>query len=205
MDTVKEYRVKVSVRNNLLLKAIEDAGFDSVAGFCRSLGVRQGAVLDIVKFSTSPIDRFGRFTPIAKQIMETLGAAPTDLWTVEQLNLKLLKNNVERDVSQAVLHDLLGVGDSAMLAIENPEDVVAKNQLGDAINEVMETLTPREAKVLSLRFGLDGEDPMTLDEVGEQYGVTPNRILQIEAQALRNLRKPVRANKLKIHLDMETY
>jgi len=198
-----EYRVKVSVRNNLLLKAIEDAGFDSVAGFCRSSGLREVAVLGIIKFDTTPIDRSGEFIPLAKQIMEALGAAPTDLWTAEQLNLKLLKNNVERNVSQAVLHDLLGVGDSAMLAIENPEDVVAKNQLGDAIHEALDTITPREAKVLSLLYGLDGEGPITLEEVGKQFDLTRGRIRQIEAKALHNLRKPIRADKLKIHLECE--
>ena len=69
------------------------------------------------------------------------------------------------------------------------------------VNEVLETLTPREARVLSLRYGLEDGNPKTLEEVGKEFNVTRERIRQIEAKALRKLRHPSRSKKLKDFLD----
>ena len=202
MDT-GEYKVKISVRNNLILKAIEDAGFTSVAGFCKYMGLRSSVLLGLIKFSYTPINSLGEFTPIAKQLMEALGAAPTDLWTPEQLNLRLPKNHVERDVSQAVLHDLLGVGDSVLLAIENPEEVVIRKQLRTAIYKALQDMPPREVEVLTLRYGLDGGEFKSLDAVAELMDVGRARVQQLEARALRKMRLPSHSSKLHRYLDME--
>ena len=67
--------------------------------------------------------------------------------------------------------------------------------------EVLKTLTPREERVLSLRFGLEDGHPRTLEEVGKEFNVTRERIRQIEAKALRKLRHPSRSKKLKDFLD----
>ena len=72
-----------------------------------------------------------------------------------------------------------------------------KEQLAD----VLKTLTPREEKVLSLRFGLEDGNPKTLEDVGKEFNVTRERIRQIEAKALRKLRHPSRSKKLKDFLD----
>ena len=69
------------------------------------------------------------------------------------------------------------------------------------LSEVLKTLTRREAKVLALRFGLEDGHPRTLEEVGSAFGVTRERIRQIEAKALRKLRHPSRSKKLKDYLD----
>ena len=73
--------------------------------------------------------------------------------------------------------------------------------LKEQLSEVLKTLTHREAKVLSLRFGLEDGHPRTLEEVGSEFGVTRERIRQIEAKALRKLRHPTRSKKLKDYVD----
>ena len=73
--------------------------------------------------------------------------------------------------------------------------------LKEQLSEVLKTLTPREEKVLSLRFGLEDGNPKTLEEVGKEFNVTRERIRQIEAKALRKLRHPSRSKKLKDFLD----
>ena len=73
--------------------------------------------------------------------------------------------------------------------------------LNEQLEGVLETLTPREEKVLRLRFGLDDGRSRTLEDVGQEFGVTRERIRQIEAKALRKLRHPSRSRKLKDYLD----
>lgn len=79
----------------------------------------------------------------------------------------------------------------------NPESAYIKESNGDIVNEVLDTLSDREANILRLRFGIGGKKAMTLEEVGKEYGLTRERIRQIEAKALRKLRHPSRANILK--------
>ncbi|MCD7722596.1 MAG: RNA polymerase sigma factor RpoD [Clostridiales bacterium] len=82
-----------------------------------------------------------------------------------------------------------------------PEDAASMSLLKEQLAEVLKSLTPREAKVLRLRFGLDDGNPKTLEEVGAEFNVTRERIRQIEAKALRKLRHPSRSKKLKDFLE----
>jgi RNA polymerase primary sigma factor len=75
--------------------------------------------------------------------------------------------------------------------------VAYANMLRDKIEEVLATLTPREVRILRLRFGLDNGRTYTLEEVGQKFGLTRERIRQIEGKALRRLRHPRRARQLK--------
>lgn len=79
----------------------------------------------------------------------------------------------------------------------NPESAYIKESNGDVVNAVLDTLSDREANILRLRFGIGGKKAMTLEEVGKEYGLTRERIRQIEAKALRKLRHSSRANILK--------
>jgi len=82
-----------------------------------------------------------------------------------------------------------------------PYDQASRQLLKENIEEVLNTLSSREARVLKMRFGLDGHHPMTLEEVGREFGVTRERIRQIEAKALRKLKHPSRRKKLQDYLE----
>ena len=84
---------------------------------------------------------------------------------------------------------------------QTPGDSVAFIMLKEQLLGVLDTLTPREEKVLRLRYGIDDGKPRTLEEVGREFNVTRERIRQIEAKALRKLRHPSRSKKLKDFLD----
>ena len=82
----------------------------------------------------------------------------------------------------------------------SPEEYATNEMLKDEISQVLETLTEREEKVVRLRFGLEDGKPRTLEEVGQMFGVTRERIRQIEAKALRKLRHPSRSRKLRDYI-----
>lgn len=82
----------------------------------------------------------------------------------------------------------------------SPEEYATNEMLKDEIAEVLLTLTEREEKVIRLRFGLEDGKSRTLEEVGQMFGVTRERIRQIEAKALRKLRHPSRSRKLKDYM-----
>ena len=82
-----------------------------------------------------------------------------------------------------------------------PESIASTSMLQSHLEEVLRTLTPREEKVLRLRFGLDDGKTRTLEDVGKEFNVTRERIRQIEAKALRKLRHPSRSKRLKDFLD----
>ena len=82
-----------------------------------------------------------------------------------------------------------------------PAEAASQTLLKEQLADVLKTLTPREEKVLRLRFGLEDGRPRTLEEVGKEFNVTRERIRQIEAKALRKLRHPSRSKKLRDFLD----
>lgn len=200
VDDVAAYRIKVSVRNNLLLSAIEDAGYKNLADFARAAGVTYQTVVTLVSFKLRPINPEGEFRLSCKKIMETLGAAPTDLWTAEQLELKVRRNSVDLVSHIPSIQSVLGsnvlklqdaVKDVDYVDAGDPEAPLEEKEFTAFVEAMLSELTPREAKVIRYRFGL-GAEQKTLTEVSHILGVTRERVRQIEEKALRKFRSPGR-------------
>jgi RNA polymerase sigma factor (sigma-70 family) len=181
---MNEYRIKVSVRNNLLLSAIEKTGHKSVAAFCRANNIGQTEVSALVSMRDRPVRRNGEFSLISKELMEILGAAPSDLWTDEQLYLKLEHNSGEQVVSRDDIAHFLEQAQTT-LTLPSPEDECIRAEISTAVQKALDTrLKPREKAVLQARIW----DEKTLEEVGHDLGVHRERVRQLEAKALRKLR-----------------
>ena len=205
MDNQKgEYRIKISVRNNLILKAIEDAGYESVAHFCRSNDITLARMHNMISLKIPPIGKQGEFCKVAKQTMEALCLCPTDLWTSEQLNMGISTNSREFSVEEDELFKLMTGGINNALDVDDPEKQIQHTYLKNSLNKAVASLTPREEEVLRLRFGLDDGDELTLEEVGHHFDVSRERIRQMERKAIRKLRHPSRADRLIEHTDPET-
>jgi len=200
------YRVKITVRNNLLLTAMEQAGYRYVAEFAREIGYQSSRVGDLIGLREAPIKKDGAFSDMAKKIMEVLGAAPSDLWTTEQLNMRLEKNVWEDKYTTDTVKAILG-GNIAQLegavyeSAEKPEDQLNKKDLRAMLLQGLESLTPREKQVVLLRFGLDESREHTLEEVAQVMDITRERVRQIEAKAFRKLRDPSRTYLFKDHAE----
>ena len=107
-EDLHAYRVKVTVRNNLLLTAMEEGGYKFVAEFAREIGYHPTRVGDLIALREAPIKKDGSFSDMAKKIMEVLGASPSDLWSSEQLNMRLEKNTWEDKYTTDTVQAILG-------------------------------------------------------------------------------------------------
>lgn len=200
---MEEYRVKVSVKNNLILKAIEDTGYTNLHKFSKDNYVSLTGLYDLINLREPPIGTGGEFSNAAKELMEALGACPTDLWTEEQLTLTLKKNSQQKNLSKEAVYEALRSDARSLIGLDYPEQDVAEKETVQAVHEAIKSLTPKEAQVLALRFGLGNEDEHSLEEAGERIKLHSERIRQIEAKALKKMRHPSMSKKLRTLLGDE--
>ena len=163
-----------------------------------------------IRIPVHMVETINRLVRVSRQLVQELGREPTMEELSEGLNMPIDKVREISKISQepVSLETPIGEEEDSHLGDFIPDDdapapseaasfVLLKEQL----NDVLKTLTTREAKVLRLRFGLDDGRQRTLEEVGKEFDVTRERIRQIEAKALRKLRHPSRSKKLKDFLD----
>ena len=193
-DEVNPYLVKVSIRNNLIIKAIHRAGYRNVSQFCEQNGMAKTQLTELISFRTPPLTKEGEFREPAKKLMEGLCALPTELWTAEQLTMELKRNTSTKEVNLDAMLSVLGINaEEALQMIEppKPDEVLEEKEKAEVVSEMLDSLTPKEARVLRMRFGI-GCDEHTLEEVGKKLDVTSERIRQMEAKALRKMKHPSR-------------
>jgi len=183
---MNEYRIKISVRNNLILNAIEKEGYTSIQRFCRDKNISASGVTALIALKTPPIMRCGSFSSIASQLMAELCMLPTELWTAEQLTMSLKHNTSFRNVGKEELQ----------LSSDEALKLVFDREKETKVAEVLETMTPRNKKVIALRYGIGGGEPLTLEEVATVFDLTKERIRQIEAKAIRLLKESERIKEL---------
>ena len=172
------------------------------------------SIADQARTVRIPVHMFDVINKIIRQkrnLVQQLGRDPTDAevaaameMTEEKVEeaLRIALDTVSLDVPVSAEQDASTLGEFIEDdKLPQPADAAAKRVLKEQVEEVLHTLTEREAKVISLRFGLSDGRTKTLEEVGSVFGVTRERIRQIEAKAIRKLRHPSRARILKDFLD----
>ncbi|OGD82876.1 RNA polymerase sigma factor RpoD [Candidatus Curtissbacteria bacterium RBG_13_40_7] len=161
-----------------------------------------------IRIPVHMVETINKFNRISRKLMQELGREPTPEEVAMEMEVTVEKVREIIKVSQepASLEAPVGeeedsrLGDFIQDASASPTDQATQALLKDHIREMLETLSPREAKVLEYRFGLEDGKQRTLEEVGKEFGVTRERIRQIEAKAVRKLRHPTRAKKLRDYL-----
>lgn len=163
-----------------------------------------------IRIPVHMIETINKMNRINRQILQETGAEPDPATLAQKMDmpeekvrkiLKIAKEPISMETP-------IGDDDDSHLGdfIEDtgtvsPSDFALHGSMRDVVKEVLDSLTPREAKVLRMRFGIEMSTDQTLEEVGKQFDVTRERIRQIEAKALRKLRHPSRADKLKSFLE----
>src|SRR3990170_2012123 len=161
-----------------------------------------------IRIPVHMIETINKFNRISRKLMQELGREPTAEEVAFEMDVGTDKIREIIKVSQepASLEAPVGeeedsrLGDFIQDVSASPTDQATLALLKDHIQEMLLTLSPREAKVLQYRFGLEDGKQRTLEEVGREFGVTRERIRQIEAKAIRKLRHPTRAKKLRDYL-----
>jgi RNA polymerase primary sigma factor len=165
-----------------------------------------------IRIPVHMIETINKMNRISRQILQETGLEPDPAELAARMDMpeekirKILKISKEPISMETPIGDdedsHLGdfIEDATTMA---PVEAAVYGSLKDATREVLETLTPREAKVLRMRFGIEMNTDHTLEEVGKQFDVTRERIRQIEAKALRKLRHPSRSERLRSFLDSE--
>jgi len=198
-----------------LMKAVEKFEFERGYKFSTyaTWWIRQAitrAIADqsrTIRVPVHMVETLNKINKIKRTFVQEHGREPTNAELAEQLNLdeKKVKNIIKISKEPISLETPVGDSDDAAIKdfIENeeessPADTVSSTDLKERVREVLKTLTPREEKVLKMRFGIDVASEHTLEEVGRDFGVTRERVRQIEVKALRKLRHPSRSKKLQL-------
>lgn len=165
-----------------------------------------------IRIPVHMIETINKLNRITRQIMQETGQEPTPEELCVHMDmpedkirkvLKIAKEPISMETPIGEDEDS-SLGDFIEdTNIESPIDFATSSGLTEAMKEVLASLTPREAKVLRMRFGIEMNTDHTLEEVGKQFDVTRERIRQIEAKALRKLRHPTRAEKLQSFIEQE--
>lgn len=163
-----------------------------------------------IRIPVHMVETINKLIRVSRQLLQEYGREPTPEEIAAEMGMPVEKVREILKISQepVSLETPIGEEEDSHLGdfiqddqVPVPADAAAFELLKEQLNEVLDTLTEREQKVLRLRFGLDDGKARTLEEVGRQFNVTRERIRQIEAKALRKLRHPSRSRKLKDYLE----
>jgi len=163
-----------------------------------------------IRIPVHMVETINKVYRASRRLTQKLSREPTEDEIAEELEIPVSKVKTVFKISQdtASLQAPVGEEGDSVLGdfIEDdsrlsPYEEAARELLKENVDEVLSSLSDREARVLKLRFALDGDRPRTLEEVGKHFGVTRERIRQIESKALRKLKHPSRRKKLQDYLD----
>ena len=184
---MSDYAVEIKIKNGRVLRLMRRAGIASITEMSRKSGVSLKVIYDLISLKRAPLSRItGDWKPSIKMLSDALNCLPDDMFSDAQRAGYMQSNKRTVEMSQEEVDLLLDKNHEQM----SLDDAVYAAERTDKIGKLIgEMLTPREVSVIKNRFGFGGNDEKTLEEVAKMQGVSKERLRQIEAKALRKLKK----------------
>jgi len=185
---VKDYVIQFKIKNGPMLSVMRANGMETAAALHRASGVSQSDIGRYLNLLKSPWTKSDRWSDSILKIARALKVVPEMLFPEQHILKPLEKNKAEIEMDLEEMEQLTGEmsTDHLLGPTEDDQDTL------DLLREKIRTITSREEECLVMRFGLDGNEPATLRATAEWFGVSPERVRQIEAKALRKLRNKTR-------------
>lgn len=186
---MKDYRIKITIRNDRLLNAIEDKGIPSVKQFCTLYQLNYNSIVKIISGKIKPLNNLGKPIRLVEQIIDILDISLEDAFTERQLK-GFAKTNYEISVAEKELKQLVN-------PVKNQEQKIIEQDVKLKILEAFsKRLSPREEKLIRLKYGFGDEKEHTLYELSSKFKISHARVGQILAKAERKLKHPSVSNNI---------
>ena len=180
---MKDYRIKITIRNDRLLNAIEDKGIPSVKQFCTLYKLNYNSIVKIISGKIKPLNNLGKPIRLVEQIIDILDISLEDAFTERQLK-GFAKTNYEISVAEKELKQLVN-------PVKNQEQRLIESDVKISIqNAFSKRLNAREEKILRMHYGFNGGKEHTRKELSELFNVSISRISEIIIKAERKLKHP---------------
>jgi RNA polymerase sigma factor (sigma-70 family) len=184
---MKDYRIKITIRNDRLLSAIEDKGVPSVNQFCKLYKLDYMNVCRIISGKLKPLNDKGFPIKLVEKILDILDISIEDAFTERQLK-GFNKSSYQISISEKDVKQLIN-------PVKNHEERIIEQDVKlKIIQAFSKRLTPREEKILRLKYGFDGNREHTQEELSKLFNVSNTRVGQIIARAERKLKHPSVSN-----------
>lgn len=180
----KDYKLKIKVQNNLLHIAMQAAGFRTASDLSKAAKIRKTTISNALNLRLSLYDKKGQVRTIYKKLSEFFRTLPEDLVPRQHYYSALAKNTASTEISY---------GDAQWLACKTPDLTLEGKDLSRHLWDAINKLPGRQPQVLEMLYF----DKVPLNDCAKHFGLSRERIRQIEAVAIRNLRQPNVANKLR--------
>ena len=186
---MKDYRIKITVRNDRILSKIESE-YVSVRNFCMAMDLDYQRTNELIRGS-SPINAKGEIRELVKKLMEALGCTIDELFTEKQLKGFVSHNKFETKVEEK---DLIKIKQD----VKPLELGIMEKDVKDVLSKIFNKfLTPREEKVIRMRFGIGMDTDYTLEEIGLQFLISRERVRFITKRVIKKLSSPEVINELR--------
>ena len=196
---MKDYRLEIKVRNNAVLKRIEELGYESVPAFCLANNLQYPCVNEIIAFKAPFYRKKGQINGSIIRLANALQVLPDYIYPPERREAPLQRNKYITEVNKA---DLMQVSTSLRMDALPVDDRKMLDDFRPTLQRLMiEALTPKEHRVLDMRFGLTSGDEQTLESVANTFNLSRERIRAIEAKAIRKMKQPARSRELREYIE----
>jgi len=185
----KDYRLKVTIRNDRLLTAMENMGFESMAQFAQTHGLNYQRTGEIFNGKLKPLNNKGELTSTAKEILAILNLETDEAFTERQLK-GFTKTSFEKRIEEK---DLLKLADP----IKNHEFLLMEKDVNKILSEMLSELPPRYEKVVRMINGIGGQEVCSYKKIALEFNLSTTRVSQMYLKALRKLSTTINLEKLK--------